>query len=173
MERIDFLEEYHQAGNRDYMLRVTTHDKAECAVEAKKFEKKYFDDHRKYGYGGYYYDGRWISLAKKLVNHYDIQSGDKILDVGCAKGFLLYEFTQVVPGVEVRGLDISNYALENAKPEVKDQLDHGHAKDLPYEDNEFDFVFSNNTEAFFTPEEFRWIYEQCGYTGDYGFIFFE
>jgi protein-L-isoaspartate(D-aspartate) O-methyltransferase len=43
----------------------------------------------------------------------------RVLDVGCGKAHLLYEFTQVVPGLEVAGVDISAYDIANAKPEVK------------------------------------------------------
>ena len=75
-----------------------------------------------------------------MAKHYGIKSGDKIMDIGCGKGYLLYEFTQAVPGVEVAGLDISEYAIENAKEEVKPFLRTGNAISLPYPDNNFDFV---------------------------------
>ena len=71
-------------------------------------------------------------------------SGKSILDVGCGKGYLIYELTQVVPGVEVAGVDISNYAIDNAKEEIKPLLIQGEAQKLPYESNEFDLVLSIN-----------------------------
>ena len=74
-----------------------------------------------------------------------MQAGDKGLDVGCGKGFLLYDFTEVLPGLEVSGLDISSYAIENAKPEIKDRLQVGSANVLPFADHEFDLVVSINT----------------------------
>ena len=80
-----------------------------------------------------------------MARHYGLKSGDKILDVGCGKGYLLYEFTQVVPGVEITGLDISQYAIDNAKEEVKPFLEAGNAISLPYEDDSFDFVVSVTT----------------------------
>jgi ubiquinone/menaquinone biosynthesis C-methylase UbiE len=91
------------------------------------------------------YDGRWRVVAEAMIKHYGLKPGDRVLDVGCGKGFLLYEFTQVMPGLEVVGLDISDYAIEHAKQEVKPFLVQGHANALPFEDNAFDLVFSLNT----------------------------
>ena len=104
-----------------------------------------WDGDRKYGYGGYRYDGRWNVVAKKMADHYGIKPGDKILDVGCGMAHLLYEFTQVVPGVEVTGLDISDYALSHAKEEIRDKLIKGNATELPFEDDSFDLVISLTT----------------------------
>jgi protein-L-isoaspartate(D-aspartate) O-methyltransferase len=91
------------------------------------------------------YDGRWRKIADKLAAHYGLKAGDRILDVGCGKAFLLYDFTQAVPGVDVAGLDISSYAIEHAKEEVKPFLTVGKAHDLPYPDHSFDLVVSINT----------------------------
>ena len=145
MEYVEFIKPIHTSTKRNYLLRVVEHDKAECAAVSKQFGKDYWDGDRKYGYGGYYYDGRWRTVAQALVNHYHLKDGDRVLDVGCGKGFLLYEFTQVLPGVEVEGIDISRYALEHAKEEVKTSLRLGTAVDLPYEDKWFDLVVSINT----------------------------
>jgi len=145
MPYIDFIQKIHSSTKRNYLERVVAYDKAECAEVAKKFDWEYWDGDRKYGYGGHRYDGRWRGFAQDLVNHYKVQPGDRILDVGCGKGFLLYEFTQVVPGVDVRAIDISPYAIENAKEEVKPFLTAGNATDLPYPDRHFDLVVSINT----------------------------
>ena len=80
-----------------------------------------------------------------MIDHYKLTNDSKILDVGCGKGFLLYEFKKLLPKCEVKGLDISSYAIENAKPEIKDSLLKGHANNLPFKENYFDFVFSLNT----------------------------
>ena len=80
-----------------------------------------------------------------MADHYGIKPGDKILDIGCGKGFLLYDFTQVVPGVEVHGIDISDYAIEHAKPEVKDRLQKGNASKLPFAEHSFDLIVSITT----------------------------
>lgn len=222
MGYIDFIEKIHKSTKRDYIgERVLGVDKAECAVISKKFGKDYWDGDRKYGYGGYSYDGRWRVVAEEMVAHYGLSSGSKILDLGCGKGFLLYEFTRILPGVEIVGLDISKYAIENAKEEVKPFLSvHDIAKQpLAFSDNLFDLVISLNVfhnfyifdlwqavmemervgknkyivvdsyrnererinlmywqltcECFYTPEEWEWIYNQCGYKGDYSYICYE
>ena len=217
----DFIALVHKNSVRDYLKRVTEFPKAEASKISKRFDFEYWDGDRKFGYGGYKYDGRWRAVAEAMAKHYQLKSGDKILDVGCGKGFLLYEFTQVVPGVEVVGIDVSEYALENAKEEVKPFLSLGNAKLLPYADDYFDLVISINTlhnlycydletalseiervgkgvkkyvcmdsyrnevektnllywqltcECFFTPQEWEWWFKKSGYTGDYGFIYFE
>ncbi|HWR39472.1 MAG TPA: class I SAM-dependent methyltransferase [Patescibacteria group bacterium] len=145
MQHIDFIGHLHNRTKRDYVARVVENDKAECAVVAKNFDREYWDGDRKFGYGGYHYDGRWRVVAEQMAAHYGLKSGDRILDVGCGKGFLLYEFTQAVPGVEVAGLDISRYGIEQAKPEVKNFLQAGLAQELPFADHSFDFVVSLGT----------------------------
>ncbi|WP_199292448.1 class I SAM-dependent methyltransferase [Microcoleus vaginatus] len=139
---VDFITKVHTSTKRNYVERVVEYDKAECAAVAKQYGKDYWDGDRKYGYGGYRYDGRWRAIAEKMAQHYGIKSGDKILDVGCGKGYLLYEFTQAVPGLEIVGIDISEYAIQNAKEEVKPFLTAGNAVDLPFPDKTFDFVVS-------------------------------
>ena len=145
MTEIDFISVPHKRTKRDYLARVNEFPKAEAAKIAKQFGKDYWDGDRKVGYGGMRYDGRWRPVAEAMAKHYGIKPGNRILDVGCGKGFLLYEFTQVVPGVEVRGLDISSYAVENAKEEVRPFLEVGHANRLPYPDSSFDLVISITT----------------------------
>lgn len=142
MAYIDFVSAVHKATKRDYIGRVISDDKAECAVVAKQYGYDYWDGDRKYGYGGYKYDGRWKSVAQKLADHYRLKAGQKVLDVGCGMAHLLYELAQVVPKLEVFGIDISRYALEHAKEEVRERLQYGRAQELPFVDNEFDLVIS-------------------------------
>jgi ubiquinone/menaquinone biosynthesis C-methylase UbiE len=142
---VDFLSTIHKRTQRDYLARVTEYDKAEAAEIAIQFGEEYWDGDRRHGYGGYRYDGRWRVVAEQMVAHYGLQPGASILDVGCGKAFLLYEFTQVLPGCTVTGIDISQYAIENAKEEVRPFLQVGDAADLPYEDHSFDFVYSITT----------------------------
>lgn len=145
MAELQFITQVHQKTKRNYLERVTGADKAECAVVAKRFDRDYFDGDRKYGYGGYRYDGRWVAVAQAMAKHYKLKSGDRILDIGCGKGFLLHDFATVVPGVVVEGLDISSYAIGNAMPDVKPFLKTGSAVSLPYPDRSFDLVISINT----------------------------
>jgi len=145
MAELNFLTSVHTSTQRDYVQRVVEHDKAECAEIAGQWGYDYWDGDRKYGFGGYTYDGRWRTVAEEIAAHYNLKSGDRILDIGCGKAFLLYEITQVVPGAEVAGIDISDYAIENSKEEVMPYLRSGNCTELPYESGEFDFVFSLNT----------------------------
>ena len=145
MPEVDFVTLVHKSTKRDYVQRVTEVDKAIVAEKAIQFGHDYWDGDRLSGYGGYRYDGRWRKVADAMAAHYGLKSGDRILDVGAGKGFLLHDLTQAVPGIDVRGLDISSYAIENAKPEVRERLEVGNASKLPYPDKSFDFVVSVNT----------------------------
>lgn len=145
MAYVDFLSSIHRRTSRDYRQRVVEYDKARCAEVAVRFGEEYWDGERQYGYGGYRYDGRWRPVAEAMAGHYGLAAGSRVLDVGCGKGFLLYEFTQVVPGVEVVGLDISTYALTHAKEEVRSRLVEGTAASLPFPDRSFDLVYSITT----------------------------
>jgi protein-L-isoaspartate(D-aspartate) O-methyltransferase len=145
MAQVDFISSLHKATKRDYLARVLEADKTECATISKKFGQEYFDGDRKYGYGGFRYDGRWKSFAEKLIKHYDLKPGQRVLDIGCAKGFVLHEFKAMMPGLEVDGLDVSDYAIANAMDSVKPFLRVGNAMDLPYPDNHFDLVLCVNT----------------------------
>jgi len=145
MANVDFLAPLHTSTRRDYVQRAIEHDKADCAEVAKQWGYDYWDGDRKYGFGGYTYDGRWRSVAERMVEHYGLKAGDRVLDVGCGKAFLLFELMQAVPGLVVAGLDVSQYGIENAKEEVRPQLTIGTACNLPWPDASFDFVFSINT----------------------------
>jgi len=145
MAYVDFVGIVHKRTTRDYLERVTAHDKAHCAEVAGRFGYDYWDGDRRYGFGGYRYDGRWLPVAEAMVRHYGLKAGARILDVGCGKGFLLYEFTRALPGCTVAGIDISDHAIMDARPEVQPFLRHGSAAELPWPDGHFDFVFSVNT----------------------------
>lgn len=145
MAYLDFITSVHSQTKRDYLGRVNEYPKAEAAKLAKQFGFDYWDGDRKTGYGGFKYDGRWAPIARKLAAHYKLEAGQKILDVGCGKGFLLHDLAQEVPGLEVFGLDISQYAIDHAKEEIKPFLKQGSAEKLPYPDRFFDFVISINT----------------------------
>jgi len=216
---VEVITPLHKRTTRDYVSRMTD-DKIECSKIARKYGKDYWDGDRRYGYGGYKYDGRQSAIAEKLIEIYDLKDDAKILDVGCGKGFLLFELQKLLPKATIVGFDISEHGLENAKEEIKKDLFIGKAQDpYKFEDNEFDLVISITTlhnlkidelaaslkeiervgknkyiavesyrnvaelfnlqcwaltaEAFFTEEEWIWVYDHFGYTGDYEFIYFE
>jgi len=222
MAYIDFMSTIHKATKRDYLARVNDPEfpKAKVAELAKKWGYDYWDGDRRICYGGYHYiPGRWAPVAKAMVEHYGLKAGDRVLDVGCGKGYQLVELLDAAPGISIVGLDISTYALEHAHAAVKNALIVGSATDLPFDDRNFDFVYSLNTlhnlrcydlikalkeiervgkekyicvesyrneqekvnlmywqvtcEAFFSPPEWEWWFEQAGYSGDYSFIYFE
>jgi ubiquinone/menaquinone biosynthesis C-methylase UbiE len=141
----DFVSLLHKATKRDYLARVTQRDKAEVAELALQWGYDYWDGSRETGYGGYRYDGRWRKVADAMVAAYGIKPGMRILDVGAGKGFLLHDFLEAVPGVEVHGIDISRYGIDHAMESVKERIVEGSAGKLPFADKYFDLVISINT----------------------------
>ena len=223
MRELDFMSSLHKSSKRNYLARVNDADfpKARAAKLAKKFDYDYWDGDRRICYGGYkYINGRWETVARAIAEYYSLPPQPKILDIGCGKGFLLYDFLKVIPDAQVHGIDISEYAIANSKAEIRDYLQVGNARELPWANDTFDLVISITTlhnlhaqdlylalqemervgkkhkylcvesyrneeekanllywqvtcEAFNTPEEWRWWFKQCGYNGDYSFIFFQ
>lgn len=113
---------------------------------ARKFGKEYFDGERLYGYGGYYYNPRfWEATVRRLRDYYRLTENASILDVGCAKGFMLHDFKKLMPNLTIAGIDISRYAMEQAIETVKPFLSVGNSKNLPFKDKSFDLVISINT----------------------------
>ena len=148
MNEIDFMSTLHKSTKRDYLARVNDKEypKWKAAELAKKWDYEYWDGDRKINYGGYrYINNRWGQIIHKLIDYYDLPLDSKILDIGCGKGFFLYDFLQIRPNSSVFGIDISRYAIENSKEEIKDNLVLGNATSLPWEDKYFDLVISINT----------------------------
>jgi ubiquinone/menaquinone biosynthesis C-methylase UbiE len=141
----EFVSLIHKATKRDYLARVTQRDKAEVAELALQWGYDYWDGSRETGYGGYRYDGRWRKVADAMIAAYRIRPGMRILDVGAGKGFLLHDFLEAVPGVEVHGIDISRYGIEHSMQSVKERIVEGTAAKLPFNDKYFDLVISINT----------------------------
>ena len=142
MAEVDLLDRYPRT-TRDISARAAAVP-AQREV-AKRFASEYFDGERGQGYGGYRYDGRWVPVAERFREHYRLRAGARVLDVGCAKGFLLHDLRGAVPGLRVTGLDISSYALANAMADVRAGLVQGSADRLPFADRSFDLVVSINT----------------------------
>jgi SAM-dependent methyltransferase len=208
----------HTRTARDYLGRMND-SKVECMKVARRYGADFWDGDRRFGYGGFQYDGRWKPVAQALITAYGLPRDARILDVGCGKGFLLHEFKELLPDGQVTGFDISQYALEHAKEEVKDRLFLHRAQDpYPFEANTFDLVLSIHTlhnlhladlqatlqqmqrvgrnrylavesyrseeelfnlqcwaltcAAFFTPQDWGWLFATAGYSGDYEFVYF-
>lgn len=131
-------------GKRNVKTRETAKTEEHIRI-SREYGQMYFDGSREYGYGGYRYDGRWIPVAKDIITHFGLKPGDRVLDVGCGKGFLVKDLILVCPGLKAFGLDISEYALMNCEPEVVGRLHLGTADKLPFPYNSFSAVISINT----------------------------
>jgi len=141
---INLLEKYPQA-NRNLQERESGKTEEQRAI-ARQFGKEFFDGDRSTGYGGFTYSPRfWQPVIPTFAEHWQLTSDSSVLDVGCAKGFMLYDLVQAIPGISIAGVDISKYAIENGKSEVKDFLSVADAMSLPFEDDSFDVVISINT----------------------------
>ncbi len=113
---------------------------------ARKFGKDFFDGDRKHGYGGFVYNPKfWQPVIKDFKKYWNLNSNSSILDVGCGKGFMIYDFIKLIPGIKIKGIDISKYAIDNAIPEIKKNVRVCNAMKLPFPDNSFDVVISINT----------------------------
>ncbi len=129
--------------SRDYKAR--TINKSVNRSLALKFGKEYFDGSREQGYGGYKYDGRWIKVAKKLIKIFNLKNGSKFLDVGCAKGYLMFDLYNENKLIDIHGIDISSYAKDNSPEIIKPKIKIGDCKKLNFENNYFDCVVAINT----------------------------
>lgn len=141
---IDLLKNYPKT-KRDLTKRLDEKTDADRAL-AREFGKAFFDGERSHGYGGFKYSPRfWENVIPTFKEQYNLDENSKVLDIGCAKGFMLYDFKRLIPGISIAGIDISQYAIENAKEEVRAYLQVADAKCLPFEDNSFDLVISITT----------------------------
>lgn len=114
-------------------------------IIARKFDKEFFDGDRKHGYGGYSYNPMfWQTVVKDFKKYWNLDKKSSVLDVGCAKGFMLYDLLKLIPGIKLSGIDVSTYAIKNSLPAVKDYLKVANANKLPFPDNSFDVVVSIN-----------------------------
>jgi len=109
---------------------------------SKKFGRDYFDGTREFGYGGYKYDGRWKPVAKDIIKFFKLNKNHKVLDIGCAKGFLVKELLD--EGINAFGIDISSYAIKNCHPDVVGRVSIANANQLFFAKSSFDAVISIN-----------------------------
>lgn len=145
MRELKIFTSFHKKTKRNYIERMMK-NKVFCMKKARKFEKDYWDGPRNFGYGGYkYIPGLITPTAKKIIKKYKLNNQSKILDVGCGKGFLLYEIKKILPDIYIRGFDISKYGIKKSKPEIKKYLFvRDVRKKIPFKENFFDLVFSFN-----------------------------
>jgi hypothetical protein len=139
---------------RDPKARALAKTDEDRAI-ARRFDREFFDGERRHGYGGYRYDGRWLPVARRLANYYNLRSDARILDVGAAKGFLLHDFLEVLPRATVRGIDVSSYARDHAHNGMAEFIDLGSADSLPYAESSFDLVVSINSIHNLPPHRMR------------------
>lgn len=141
---LNLITPLHTGTSREYIPRMLD-DKVDCMLKAREYESDYWDGDRRYGYGGYHYlEGYWTPMAEGLIRTYGLRKGDRVLDVGCGKAFLLYELHRM--GLEVHGFDISRHAVAGARDEIRDRLYIQRAEEhFQYGNNEFDLVISINT----------------------------
>ena len=143
-ECIDLLKNYPKT-RRNVKERGATKTNAHREI-ARQFGKEFFDGDRKYGYGGFSYQEKfWSPVVPTFQEFYRLTKSDSVLDVGCAKGFMLYDFQRLIPGLKVAGVDISEYAIDNALIDIRRCVQVANATCLPYEDDSFDLVISVNT----------------------------
>ena len=141
---IDLLKNYPKT-TRNVKERGSVKTEEDRAI-ARQFGKEFFDGDRRHGYGGFNYNPRfWQLVIPTFRNHFNLSADSSVLDVGCAKGFMLHDMAELIPGITVKGIDISEYAIENTIESMKHHVQVADAKALPFEDNYFDVVISINT----------------------------
>jgi ubiquinone/menaquinone biosynthesis C-methylase UbiE len=219
-KRLKIFTSIHKSTSRNYLKRMMD-NKVYFMKLAKKYSKDYWDGDRRAGYGGYkFIDNYWAPVAKKLINKYDLNNESKILDIGCGKGFLLYEIKKILPKITIKGFDISKYAISNSHKDIKKFIKVGDArKNFKYKTGYFDLAISLGCihnleifqikkflkeisrvskaqyimtesyrnekelfnlqcwaltcETFLSPKEWKWLFNEFKYKGDYELIFFE
>ena len=141
---IDLLANYPKS-KRDAKARGAEKTEEDRAI-ARPFDRAFFDGERRHGYGGFSYNPRfWEPVVPDLQSHFDLTDSSSLLDVGCAKGFMLHDLDRLIPGIALKGIDVSEYAIENAIDSMKPHVSVADAKKLPFPDDSFDAVMSVNT----------------------------
>jgi len=141
---IDLLINYPKA-KRNLDERAASKTQADRAI-ARQFGKDFFDGDRRHGYGGFNYLPRfWQPVIPTFQSHFRLDSNSSLLDVGCAKGFMMHDLAALIPGITVKGIDISQYAIDNAIEDMKPHVQVANAINLPFRDKSFDIVISINT----------------------------
>ena len=142
-EMLNLVTPLHRASSRDYLARMVD-NKVEAMMVAKHYGADYWDGERRYGYGGYkYLEDRWKPVAEALIERYALTNESSLLDVGCGKGYLLYEIQRILPEMRIVGFDVSQHGLDDRHPDFRGELFIHRAQDAyPFTDDEFDLVIS-------------------------------
>ncbi len=144
LKKVNLITSNHKKTKRNYLQRMMN-DKINSMKISKKYEFDYWDGKRKYGYGGYKYDGRWKKVAKKIINKYKLTKNSKVLDIGCGKGHLAYELSKILKSKNIYGFDISKHAVKTAPKEIKKKLKIFDArKSIKLNKGHYDLVISIN-----------------------------
>lgn len=113
---------------------------------ARLFGKDFFDGDRRHGYGGFNYFPRfWQPVIPTFRQYFGLGKNSSLLDVGCGKGFMLHDLAQLIPGITVKGVDVSEYAVTSAIEDMRPHIQVADAQRLPFADKSFDVVISINT----------------------------
>ena len=143
-KEVDLLINYPKT-KRNLEERMASKTEADRAI-ARQFGREFFDGDRNHGYGGFNYMSRfWQPVIPTFKEYWNLSSNSSLLDVGCAKAFMLHDLAELIPGIKVKGVDISEYAIENAIPDMKPHVEVANAINLPFKDGSFDVVISINT----------------------------
>jgi sporadic carbohydrate cluster protein (TIGR04323 family) len=138
----------HKKTSRNYIERMNN-NKIECMIVSKKYDYDYWDGDRKFGYGGYKYIKNYHTLiAEKLIKDYQLNNKSKILDIGCAKGFLMYEFKFYLPNSQIYGVDVSKYCKKNALPSIRKNIKVSSCVKLPFKNSFFRRLISFSINNF-------------------------
>lgn len=140
MKRINLLSSFPKS-KRNLKERNVNNKNIQLAL---KYSKEYFDGNRSQGYGGYYYDGRWVKVARKIIKLFKLKNNSKFLDVGCAKGFLMHDLKVILPRIKIYGIDVSKYAKENSIMNIRKNIKIMNCKNIKYKTNSFDGLVAIN-----------------------------
>ena len=143
-QEIDLLENYPKT-KRKVEERGASKTEEDRNI-AREFGKEFFDGDRSHGYGGFEYFSRfWQPVIPTYKQHWNLDSNSSVLDVGCAKGFMIHDMSELIPGITVKGIDVSEYAIENCIEDMQPHAQVADARKLPFTNNSFDVVIAINT----------------------------
>ena len=144
LKKINLITNNHKRTKRNYLKRMLNR-KVQSMIVSKRYDYNYWDGSRKFGYGGYHYDGRWKKIAKKIIKKYKLTSKSKVIDFGCGKGYLIYELSKILKSNNIYGVDISKYAIKNVPDSIRSKTKvYDLRKGLNYETKQFDLALSIN-----------------------------